>query len=81
VVRSTGTLSAARHIIVQGIALLRQQPARLTRDRMISCTISPRAPPVARWIIVSNNFRGSGNGRFVAAIALLLPIFPESRKV
>jgi hypothetical protein len=33
-VRSPGTLSAARHIIVQGIALLRRQPARdLAHDR------------------------------------------------
>jgi hypothetical protein len=33
-VRSPGTLSAARHIIVQGIALLERQPARdLAHDR------------------------------------------------
>jgi len=33
-VRSPGTLSAARHIIVQGIALLGRQPARhLAHDR------------------------------------------------
>src|ERR1700730_7753222 len=41
-------LSAARHAIVQGIARLGRQPARdLAHDRKISCTISPRAPPVA----------------------------------